>query len=131
DVWTSMTINSRAAMLLAFYVCVGEEQGVERAQLRGTIQTDILKEYIAQKEFIFPPEPSMRLVIDMIEFCAREMPKWHPVSISGYHIREAGSPASQELALTLADSFAYVEACIERGLDVDYFAPRVSFFFPA
>jgi methylmalonyl-CoA mutase, N-terminal domain len=128
---TSMTINSPAAMLLAFYVCVGEEQGVPREQLRGTIQTDILKEYIAQKEFIFPPEPSMRLVIDMIEFCAREMPKWHPVSISGYHIREAGSTAAQELAFTLADGFAYVEACIERGLDVDDFAPRLSFFFNA
>jgi methylmalonyl-CoA mutase, N-terminal domain len=128
---TSMTINSPAAMLLAFYVCVGEEQGVPREQLRGTIQTDILKEYIAQKEFIFPPEPSMRLVIDMIEFCAREMPKWHPVSISGYHIREAGSTAAQELAFTLADGFAYVEACIERGLNVDDFAPRLSFFFNA
>jgi methylmalonyl-CoA mutase, N-terminal domain len=128
---TSMTINSPAAMLLAFYVCVGEEQGVPREQLRGTIQTDILKEYIAQKEFIFPPEPSMRLVIDMIEFCAREMPKWHPVSISGYHIREAGSTAAQELAFTLADGFAYVEACIERGIDVDDFAPRLSFFFNA
>jgi len=128
---TSMTINSPAAMLLAFYVCVGEEQGVPRANLRGTIQTDILKEYIAQKEFIFPPEPSMRLVTDMIEFCAREMPLWHPVSISGYHIREAGSTAAQELAFTLADGFAYVEACIERGLDVDDFAPRLSFFFNA
>src|SRR5262249_26181256 len=128
---TSMTVHSRAVMLLAFYVCVGEEQGVPRDRLRGTIQTDILKEYIAQKEFIFPPEPSMRLVIDMIEFCAREMPKWHPVSISGYHIREAGSTASQELAFTLADGFAYVEACIERGLDVDDFAPRLSFFFNA
>ncbi|TMK70685.1 MAG: methylmalonyl-CoA mutase [Actinobacteria bacterium] len=128
---TSMTINSPAAMLLAFYVCVGEEQGVPRDRLRGTIQTDILKEYIAQKEFIFPPEPSMRLVIDMIEFCAREMPKWHPVSISGYHIREAGSTAAQELAFTLADGFAYVEACIKRGLAVDDFAPRLSFFFNA
>jgi methylmalonyl-CoA mutase N-terminal domain/subunit len=128
---TSMTINSPAAMLLAFYVCVGEEQGVPRDKLRGTIQTDILKEYIAQKEFIFPPEPSMRLVIDMIEFCAREMPLWHPVSISGYHIREAGSTAAQELAFTLADGFAYVEACIARGLDVDDFAPRLSFFFNA
>ena len=128
---TSMTINSPAAMLLAFYVCVGEEQGVARDKLRGTIQTDILKEYIAQKEFIFPPEPSMRLVIDMIEFCAREMPLWHPVSISGYHIREAGSTAAQELAFTLADGFAYVEACSERGLDVDDFASRLSFFFNA
>jgi methylmalonyl-CoA mutase N-terminal domain/subunit len=128
---TSMTINSPAAMLLAFYLCVGEEQGVPRERLRGTIQTDILKEYIAQKEFIFPPEPSMRLVVDMIEFCAREMPLWHPVSISGYHIREAGSTAAQELAFTLADGFAYVEACTARGLDVDDFAPRLSFFFNA
>ncbi|MDX6413373.1 MAG: methylmalonyl-CoA mutase, N-terminal domain, partial [Gaiellaceae bacterium] len=128
---TSMTINSPAAMLLAFYLCVGEEQGVPRGQLRGTIQTDILKEYIAQKEWIFPPEPSMRLVIDMIEFCAQEMPLWHPISISGYHIREAGSTAAQELAFTLADGFAYVEAAIERGLDVDDFAPRLSFFFNA
>jgi methylmalonyl-CoA mutase N-terminal domain/subunit len=128
---TSMTINSPAAMLLAFYLCVGEEQGVPRDRLRGTIQTDILKEYIAQKEFIFPPEPSMRLVVDMIEFCAEEMPLWHPVSISGYHIREAGSNAAQELAFTLADGFAYVEACMARGLDVDDFAPRLSFFFNA
>jgi methylmalonyl-CoA mutase N-terminal domain/subunit len=131
DVSTSMTINSPAAMLLAFYVCVGEEQGVSRAQLRGTIQTDILKEYIAQKEFIFPPEPSMRLVTDMIEFCALEMPKWHPISISGYHIREAGSTAAQELAFTLANGFTYVDWAIERGLDVDDFAPRLSFFFNA
>src|SRR5438477_1529287 len=128
---TSMTINSPAAMLLAFYLCVGEEQGVPRAQLRGTIQTDILKEYIAQKEWIFPPEPSMRLVIDMIEFCAAEMPLWHPISISGYHIREAGSTAAQELAFTLADGFTYVEWAIERGLGVDDFAPRLSFFFNA
>jgi methylmalonyl-CoA mutase, N-terminal domain len=131
DVSTSMTINAPAAMLLAFYVCVGDEQGVPRDQLRGTIQTDILKEYIAQKEWIFPPEPSMRLCVDMIEFCARELPRWHPVSISGYHIREAGSTAAQELAFTLADGFAYVEAALERGLDVDDFAPRLSFFFNA
>jgi methylmalonyl-CoA mutase N-terminal domain/subunit len=131
EVSTSMTINAPAAMLLAFYACVGEQQGVDRAQLRGTIQTDILKEYIAQKEWIFPPEPSMRLVTDMVEFCAREMPKWHPISISGYHIREAGSNAIQELAFTLADGFAYVDAGIERGLDVDDFAPRLSFFFNA
>jgi methylmalonyl-CoA mutase, N-terminal domain len=131
DVSTSMTINSPAAMLLAFYLCVGEEQGTPRAQLRGTIQTDILKEYIAQKEWIFPPEPSMRLCVDMIEYCARNVPLWHPVSISGYHIREAGSTAAQELAFTLADGFAYVEAGIERGLDVDDFAPRLSFFFNA
>jgi methylmalonyl-CoA mutase N-terminal domain/subunit len=131
DVSTSMTINSPAAMLLAFYVCVGEEQGVPREALRGTIQTDILKEYIAQKEFIFPPEPSMRLVTDMVEFCAGELPKWHPISISGYHIREAGSNAAQELAFTLADGFTYVEWATERGLDVDDFAPRLSFFFNA
>jgi methylmalonyl-CoA mutase, N-terminal domain len=131
EVSTSMTINSPAAMLLAFYVCVGEEQGVPRESLRGTIQTDILKEYIAQKEYIFPPEPSMRLVTDMVEFTAREMPLWHPISVSGYHIREAGSTAAQELAFTLADGFTYVEWAIERGLDVDDFAPRLSFFFNA
>ena len=131
EVSTSMTINSPAAMLLAFYVCVGDEQGVPRDELRGTVQTDILKEYIAQKEYIFPPEPSMRLVVDMIEFCSRELPRMHPVSISGYHIREAGSTAAQELAFTLADGFAYVDACRERGLDVDDFAPRLSFFFNA
>jgi methylmalonyl-CoA mutase N-terminal domain/subunit len=131
EVSTSMTINSPAAILLAYYACVGEEQGVPMRDLRGTIQTDILKEYIAQKEYIFPPEPSMRLVTDMVEFCAREMPKWHPISISGYHIREAGSTAAQELAFTLADGFTYVEWAIERGLDVDDFAPRLSFFFNA
>jgi methylmalonyl-CoA mutase N-terminal domain/subunit len=131
EVSTSMTINSPAAILLAFYACVGEEQGVPRDRLRGTIQTDILKEYIAQKEYIFPPEPSMRLVTDMVEFCAREMPLWHPISISGYHIREAGSTAAQELAFTLADGFTYVEWALERGLDVDDFAPRLSFFFNA
>jgi methylmalonyl-CoA mutase N-terminal domain/subunit len=131
EVSTSMTINAPAAMLLAFYICVAEEQGVARDLLRGTIQTDILKEYIAQKEWIFPPEPSMRLCVDMIEFCAREVPLWHPVSISGYHIREAGSTAAQELAFTLADGFAYVEAGLARGLDVDDFAPRLSFFFNA
>jgi methylmalonyl-CoA mutase N-terminal domain/subunit len=131
DVSTSMTINSPAAILLAYYVVVGEQQGVPRELLRGTAQTDILKEYIAQKEWIFPPEPSMRLVVDMIEFCSREMPLFHPISISGYHIREAGSTAAQELAFTLADGFAYVDAAIERGLDVDDFAPRLSFFFNA
>jgi methylmalonyl-CoA mutase N-terminal domain/subunit len=131
EVSTSMTINSPAAMLLAFYACVGEEQGVPLERLRGTVQTDILKEYIAQKEWIFPPEPSMRLVVDMIAWSAREMPLMHPVSVSGYHIREAGSTAAQELAFTLADGFAYVEAGIERGLDVDDFAPRLSFFFNA
>jgi methylmalonyl-CoA mutase N-terminal domain/subunit len=131
EVSTSMTINGPAAMLLAFYICVAEQQGVERAELRGTIQTDILKEYIAQKEWIFPPEPSMRLVTDMVEFCARELPLWHPISISGYHIREAGSNAVQELAFTLANGFAYVDAAIARGLGVDEFAPRLSFFFNA
>jgi methylmalonyl-CoA mutase N-terminal domain/subunit len=131
DVSTSMTINSPAAMLLAFYACVGEEQGVPLARLRGTVQTDILKEYIAQKEWIFPPGPSMRLVVDMIEWCAGEMPLMHPISISGYHIREAGSTAAQELAFTLADGFAYVDACVARGLAVDDFAPRLSFFFNA
>src|SRR5947199_2233470 len=131
EVSTSMTINAPAAMLLAFYVCVGEQQGVARDQLRGTIQTDILKEYIAQKEWIFPPAPSMRLVTDMIEFCTAELPQWHPVSISGYHIREAGSTAAQELAFTLANGFAYVDAGLARGLDVDDLAPRLSFFFNA
>ena len=131
EVSTSMTINSPAAMLLAFYVCVAEEQGVPRAALRGTIQTDILKEYIAQKEYIFPPEPSMRLVTDMVEFCTNEMPLWHPISISGYHIREAGSTAAQELAFTLQDGFTYIEWALERGLAIDDFAPRLSFFFNA
>jgi methylmalonyl-CoA mutase N-terminal domain/subunit len=131
EVSTSMTINGPAAMLLAFYACVGEEQGVALDKLRGTVQTDILKEYIAQKEWIFPPHPSMRLVVDMVEWCAEHMPLMHPVSISGYHIREAGSNAAQELAFTLSNGFALVEACIERGLDVDAFAPRLSFFFNA
>ena len=131
EVSTSMTINSSAAIALAMYLVVGEEQGVPRAQLRGTIQTDILKEYIAQKEFIFPPAPSMRLVTDMVEFCAAEMPLWHPISISGYHIREAGSTAAQELAFTLKNGFTYVEWALERGLALDAFAPRLSFFFNA
>jgi methylmalonyl-CoA mutase, N-terminal domain len=131
EVSTSMTINSSAAIALAMYAVVGEEQGVPRAKLRGTIQTDILKEYIAQKEFIFPPGPSMRLVTDMVQFCAAEMPLWHPISISGYHIREAGSTAAQELAFTLKNGFTYVEWALERGLDVDAFAPRLSFFFNA
>jgi methylmalonyl-CoA mutase N-terminal domain/subunit len=131
EVSTPMTINAPAAIALAMYLVVGEEQGVPRERLRGTIQTDILKEYIAQKEFIFPPEPSMRLVTDMVEFCAQEMPLWHPISISGYHIREAGSTAAQELAFTLKDGFTYVEWALERGLDVDSFAPRLSFFFNA
>jgi methylmalonyl-CoA mutase N-terminal domain/subunit len=131
EVSTSMTINAPAAMLLAFYACVGEEQGVPLDRMRGTVQTDILKEYIAQKEWIFPPLPSMRLVVDMVEWCTERMPLMHPVSISGYHIREAGSTAAQELAFTLCNGFALVEACLERGLDVDSFAPRLSFFFNA
>jgi methylmalonyl-CoA mutase N-terminal domain/subunit len=130
-VTTSMTINAPAAILLAFYVLVGEQQGVSADKLGGTIQTDILKEYIAQKEWCFPIEPAMRLVTDMIEWCTENMPRWHPVSISGYHIREAGSTAQQELAFTLKDGFTYVERALERGLDVDDFAPRLSFFFNA
>ncbi len=131
QVSTSLTINAPAAMILAFYLCIAERQGVAWSDVRGTIQTDILKEYIAQKEWIYPPEPSLRLCVDMIEFCAREVPRWHPVSISGYHIREAGSTAAQELAFTLADGFAYVEETIARGVPVDDFAPRLSFFFNA
>jgi methylmalonyl-CoA mutase N-terminal domain/subunit len=131
EVSTSMTINAPAAVMLAFYVVAAERQGVPAEQLAGTIQTDILKEYIAQKEWCFPIQPAMRLVTDMIEFCSKRMPRWHPVSISGYHIREAGSTAQQELAFTLKDGFTYVEQAIERGLDVDDFAPRLSFFFNA
>ncbi len=126
---TSMTINAPAAMLLAFYICVGEKQGVSSEKVRGTIQNDILKEYIAQKSWIFPPEPSMRIITDILTFCSDHVPKWNTISISGYHIREAGSTAAQELAFTLADGFAYVEAGIKAGLDVDKFAPRLSFFF--
>lgn len=126
---TSMTINSPAAMIFAFYLAVAQKQGVDLKVLRGTLQNDILKEYIAQKEYIFPPNPSMRIIVDMIEYCSKEVPQWNPVSVSGYHIREAGSTAVQELAYTLADGFAYIEACIERGMDVDEFAPRISFFF--
>jgi methylmalonyl-CoA mutase N-terminal domain/subunit len=127
----SMTINAPAAIMLAFYVVAAERQGVAPEQLAGTIQTDILKEYIAQKEWCFPVDPAMRLVVDMIEWCAGHMPRWHPVSISGYHIREAGSTASQELAFTLKDGLTYVEQAVARGLDVDDFAPRLSFFFNA
>lgn len=126
---TSMTINSPAAMIFAFYLAVAQKQGVDFKDLRGTLQNDILKEYIAQKEYIYPPNPSMRIIVDMIEFCTNEVPQWNPVSVSGYHIREAGSTAVQELAYTLADGFAYIEACMERGMDVDSFAPRISFFF--
>jgi methylmalonyl-CoA mutase N-terminal domain/subunit len=129
DVSTSMTINAPAAMMLAFYVAVAQQQGARTGDLRGTIQADILKEYIAQKEWIYPPRPSMRIITDMFEYCTNEMPQWNPISVSGYHIREAGSTAVQELAFTLADGFAYVEAGVERGMEVDSFAPRLSFFF--
>jgi methylmalonyl-CoA mutase N-terminal domain/subunit len=128
---TSMTINSPAPVLFAMYVAAAEKSGVARERLGGTLQNDILKEYQAQKEFVFPPRPSMRLVSDVIRFCSAEMPRWHPVSISGYHIREAGSTAAQELAFTLADGFGYVELGLSRGLDVDVFAPGLSFFFDA
>lgn len=126
---TSMTINSPAAMIFAMYLAVAKERNIDFKELRGTLQNDILKEYIAQKEYIYPPRPSMKIITDMIEYCTYEVPQWNPVSVSGYHIREAGSTAVQELAYTLADGFAYIEACIERGLDVDAFAPRISFFF--
>ena len=129
DISTSMTINAPAAMMMTFYLAVAEKQGVDFKKLRGTIQADILKEYIAQKEWIYPPSPSMRIIIDMFEYLNREVPQWNPVSVSGYHIREAGSTAVQELAFTLADGFAFVEAGLERGLNVDEFAPRISFFF--
>jgi methylmalonyl-CoA mutase N-terminal domain/subunit len=131
EVSTSMTINAPAALLLAYYVAVGEKQGVASKLLRGTIQNDILKEYIAQKTWIYPPEPSMRIITDIMAYCAAEVPKWNTISISGYHIREAGSTAVQELAFTLADGFAYVEAGIAAGMDVDTFAPRLSHFFNA
>ena len=129
DVTTSMTINAPANVVWGMYVLSAEATGVPRADLGGTIQNDILKEYIAQKEFLYPPRPALRLVTDTIEFATRELPKWNPVSISGYHIREAGSTAVQELAFTLADGMTYVEEAIRRGLDVDDFAPRLSFFF--
>jgi methylmalonyl-CoA mutase N-terminal domain/subunit len=131
DVTVSMTINAPAAIMLAFYVVAAEQRGIPRDRLGGTIQADILKEYIAQKEWCFPIDPAMRLLGDMVEWCAHEMPRWHPVSISGYHIREAGSTAAQELAFTLKDGLTYVEQAIDRGLDVDAFAPRLSFFFNA
>jgi methylmalonyl-CoA mutase N-terminal domain/subunit len=131
QVSVSMTINAPAAIILAFYVVAAERQGVSPDRLAGTIQTDILKEYIAQKEWCFPIDPAMRLVTDMVEWCSREMPRWHPISISGYHIREAGSTAAQELAFTLKDGLTYVEHAVARGLDIDDFAPRLSFFFNA
>jgi methylmalonyl-CoA mutase N-terminal domain/subunit len=128
-VTTSMTVNCSASILLAMYFAMAERRGIGLDQLGGTIQNDMLKEFIAQKEWISPPEPSVRVIIDMIEFCTRQAPRWHPVSISGYHIREAGSTAAQELAFTLADGIGYVQAAVRRGLDVDSFAPRLSFFF--
>jgi methylmalonyl-CoA mutase N-terminal domain/subunit len=124
-----MTINSPAAMLLAFYILVGKRHGVPQAQLEGTVQADILKEFIAQKEYIFPPRPSMRIIVDIIRYCTEHMPKWNTISISGYHIREAGSTAAQELAFTLRDGIEYVQWCVDAGMDVDSFAPRLSFFF--
>jgi methylmalonyl-CoA mutase N-terminal domain/subunit len=129
DVSVSMTINGPAEVLFAFLLVAAEEQGVAWSRLRGTLQNDILKEYIAQKEWIYPPEPHLRLIVDMVEFCTSQVPEWNTISISGYHIREAGSTAAEELAFTLADGFAYVEACVARGLPVDSFAPRFSFFF--
>ncbi|TMB98488.1 MAG: methylmalonyl-CoA mutase [Chloroflexi bacterium] len=129
EITTSMTINSPAAVIWAMYIAAAEKRGVPRRDLAGTLQNDILKEFTAQKEFIYPPEPSMRLVVDTIEFGSREMPRWNTISISGYHIREAGSTAAQELAFTLADGFEYVRKCQDRGLDIDEFAPRLSFFF--
>jgi methylmalonyl-CoA mutase N-terminal domain/subunit len=131
DVSVSMTINAPAAIMLAYYVVAAEQKGIGPEHLAGTIQADILKEYIAQKEWCFPIDPAMRLLGDMVEYAARSMPRWHPVSISGYHIREAGSTAAQELAFTLKDGFTYVQQAIDRGLDVDEFAPRLSFFFNA
>ena len=131
SVTTSMTINSAAAVVMAMYVAVADRTGIARTALGGTIQNDILKEYQAQKEYVFPPRPSVRLVTDLIRFASAELPRWHPVSVSGYHIREAGSTAAQELAFTLANGFAYVEAATAAGLGVDEFAPRLSFFFNA
>lgn len=128
-VTTSMTINAPAAMIMAFYIAVAEKQGLKSSVLRGTIQNDILKEYIAQKEWIYPPKPSMRIITDMFQYCAKELPQFNPISVSGYHIREAGSTSVQELAFTLADGFAYIEAGIAAGMDVDEFAPRISYFF--
>ena len=129
EITTSMTINGPACIALAQYIATAEGKGIPRAKLGGTIQADILKEYIAQKEWIFPPRPHVRVIVDMMKFCAAEMPKWNTISISGYHIREAGSTAVQELAFTLANGFAYVEAAVKAGMDVDSFAPRLSFFF--
>ncbi len=126
---TSMTINSPAAIIWAMFIAVAEKQGADLRKVGGTLQNDILKEYIAQNEYIFPPAPSMRLVVDTVEFATKQMPQWNPISISGYHIREAGSNAVQELAFTLADGFEYVRHCVDRGLAIDDFVPRLSFFF--
>ncbi len=131
EVSVSMTINGPAQVIFAFFLVAAEEQGVDWARVRGTLQNDIFKEYIAQKEWLFPPEPHLRLITDMMAFCARRVPQWNTISVSGYHIREAGATAAQELAFTLGDGFAYVEACRARGMDVDEFAPRLSFFFDA
>lgn len=131
EVSTSMTINAPASVLLAMYIAVGDRQGVDRSELRGTIQNDVLKEYIARNTYIYPPEPSMRIITDIFEFCADEVPKFNTISISGYHIREAGSTAAQEIAFTLADGMEYVETALDAGLDVDEFAPQLSFFFAA
>src|SRR6202011_1839960 len=131
EVSVSMTINAPALVVMAFYLASAQDRGIDWKKLRGTIQNDILKEFHAQNEFVFPPEPSVRLVDDVIEFCARQVPQWNSVSISGYHIREAGSTAVQELAFTLADGFHYIETCLARGMDIDAFAPRLSFFFNA
>ena len=131
EVTTSMTINPPAAILLAMYIATAEKKGISREKLGGTIQNDMLKEFIAQKTFMLPPDPSMRIIVDTVEFCTKEVPRWNTISISGYHIREAGSTAVQELAFTLADGLGYVQACIDRGLNVDDFAPRLSFFFNA
>ena len=131
EVSTSMTINSTAAILLAFYAVAAEKKGIPLEKLRGTVQNDILKEYVARGTYIFPTEPSLKIVTDIFEFCGQNMPKWNPISVSGYHIREAGSTAAQELAFTLANGIAYVQAAVDRGLNVDDFAPRLSFFFNA
>src|SRR5438552_15487000 len=130
-VTTSMTVNCSASVILAMYFAVAEREGIPMAALGGTIQNDMLKEFIAQKEWICPPEPSVRIIVDMIEFCTREAPRFHPVSISGYHIREAGSTAVQEVAFTIADGIGYVQAALSAGLLIDDFAPRISFFFNA
>ena len=129
QVTTSMTINAPAAILLAMYIAVAEKQGVRKEQIGGTIQNDILKEYIAQKSYIFPPKPSMRIIMDIIKYCSKHVPRWNTISISGYHIREAGSTAVQELAFTLADGLEYVRWAVEAGMNIDDFAPRLSFFF--